>query len=103
MIEEHGTDEAGGRWTQIDIGTIILDSGTEDGGWQDEVEIFLWRRIPQPIPPRAAKSDYKFCTVINYQGEQLAFDVDGTEKLAEALALLLRTAAIKAREMETTG
>jgi hypothetical protein len=103
MVEEHGTDEAGGRWTQIDIGAITLDSGTEDGGWEDVVEVFLWRRIPTPVPPKMNESGYGFHIVIEYQGEQLAFSADDAERLAEELPTLLRTAAIKAREMETTG
>jgi hypothetical protein len=84
--EKYGVDTAGGRWTQISIGKIALNQG-------DVLEVFLWRRIPTPVPPRVQESDYQLGVVVEWRGEQFAFDQSEAEKLANELPDLLRIAA----------
>jgi hypothetical protein len=96
MDERHGTDEAQGRWTQVDIGEVAL--GHDVDGRADGLKVFLWRRIPTPVPPRMTEADYRLGVVLEYQSEQLGFSADDAERLADELPALLKAAAARARQ-----
>jgi hypothetical protein len=95
MDEYRGIDEAQGRWTQVDVGEVVLDH--DEDGSSDVLKVVLWRRIPTPVPPRMVEADYQLRVVLEYEGEQLAFSADGAERLAADLPGLLRAAAARSR------
>jgi hypothetical protein len=95
MNEQHGIDAAGGLWTQVFVGEVVLDS---DAPWEDGLRVFLWRRIPSPVPPRMTEADYTLQVVVEYQGEQFTFGPDQADRVAAQLPILLQAAAVRARQ-----
>jgi hypothetical protein len=95
MDEYQGVDEAQGRWTQVDVGEVVLHH--DEDGSSDGLKVFLWRRIPTPVPPRMVEADYQLRVVLEYQDGQLAFSADQAERVAEELPGLLRAAAARSR------